>query len=401
MRVAIYSRYSSDQQRQASIADQVRDCRAYATREGWVVVQEYSDAAVSGASTHRPGLQALMRAAGEYDVVLSESLDRLSRDQEDTAALFKRLSFIGVKIVTLAEGEIGHLQVGMKGTMNALFLKDLADKTRRGLRGRVTAGKSGGGLSYGYRVVRALDEVGLTTGERAVDLPEAAIVTRIFQDFVSGLSPTAIAKQLNAERVPGPRGSTWGSSTIHGHAGRGTGILNNELYVGRLIWNRQRYVKNPDTGRRVSKPNASSAWVITTVPELRIIPDELWDAAKARQAQTRYLLRTEMKTNPVHARRPAYLFSGLTKCGVCGSSFTMSSKNRLSCAGMRDRAICDNRLTIRRDEVEARVLKAMQERLWNHELFEEFCQEFTREMNRLPRRSNRCRRSGCQGHGDA
>jgi len=69
----------------------------------------------------------------------------------------------------------------MKGTMNALFLKDLADKTRRGLRGRVTAGKSGGGLSYGYRVVRSLDEVGLTTGERAVDPAEAAIVTRIFQ----------------------------------------------------------------------------------------------------------------------------------------------------------------------------------------------------------------------------
>jgi site-specific DNA recombinase len=55
----------------------------------------------------------------------------------------------------------------------------------------------------------------------------------------------------------------------------------------------------------------------------------------------------------------------------------------VSCAGMRDRAICDNRLTIRRDEVEARVLKAMEERLWNQDLFEEFCQEFTREMNRL------------------
>jgi len=74
MRVAVYARYSSDQQRQASIADQIRDCRAYATtREGWVIVQEYSARAVSGASTHRPGLQAMMRGADEYDVVLSES----------------------------------------------------------------------------------------------------------------------------------------------------------------------------------------------------------------------------------------------------------------------------------------------------------------------------------------
>ena len=60
-----------------------------------------------------------------------------------------------MNIVTLAEGDITHLHVGLKGTMNALFLKDLADKTRRGLRGRVELGKSGGGLCYGYKVTRA------------------------------------------------------------------------------------------------------------------------------------------------------------------------------------------------------------------------------------------------------
>jgi site-specific DNA recombinase len=65
---------------------------------------------------------------GRFDVVLAEALDRFSRDQEDTAGLFKRLTFAGVNIVTLAEGDITHLHVGLKGTMNALFLKDLADK---------------------------------------------------------------------------------------------------------------------------------------------------------------------------------------------------------------------------------------------------------------------------------
>ena len=64
-----------------------------------------------------------------FDVVLVESLDRFSRDQEDTAGLFKRLTFAGVNIVTLAEGDITHLHIGFKGTMNALFLKDLAEKT--------------------------------------------------------------------------------------------------------------------------------------------------------------------------------------------------------------------------------------------------------------------------------
>ena len=66
------------------------------------------------------------------------------------------MRFGGVTIITLAEGEISELHVGLKGTMNALFLKDLADKTRRGLRGRVEAGRSGGGNSYGYDVVRNL-----------------------------------------------------------------------------------------------------------------------------------------------------------------------------------------------------------------------------------------------------
>ena len=159
MKVALYARYSSDNQRDASIADQLRVCREFAARQGWMVVQEFTDHAISGVTLLRSGFQALMRDAlnARFDIVLAEALDRFSRDQEDTAGLFKRLTFAGVNIVTLAEGDITHLHVGLKGTMNALFLKDLADKTRRGLRGRVELGKSGGGLCYGYRVVKTLN----------------------------------------------------------------------------------------------------------------------------------------------------------------------------------------------------------------------------------------------------
>ncbi len=156
MKVAIYARYSSDNQCAASIADQLRVCREFATRQGWTIINEFTDHALSGATLLRAGFQALMRNAlnQRFDVVLAEALDRFSRDQEDTAGLFKRLTFAGVNIVTLAEGDITHLHVGLKGTMNALFLKDLADKTRRGLRGRVELGNSGGGLCYGYKVTR-------------------------------------------------------------------------------------------------------------------------------------------------------------------------------------------------------------------------------------------------------
>jgi site-specific DNA recombinase len=171
MNVAIYARYSSDNQRDASIADQLRICREFAARQGWTVVQEFTDRAISGATLLRSGFQALMRDAlnRRFEVVLAESLDRFSRDQEDTAGLFKRLTFAGVNIVTLAEGDITHLHIGFKGTMNALFLKDLAEKTHRGLRGRVENGKAGGGLCYAYRVVRTLNGATLTTGEREIE----------------------------------------------------------------------------------------------------------------------------------------------------------------------------------------------------------------------------------------
>src|SRR5262249_20903622 len=142
------------------------------------------------------------------------------------------------------------------------------------------------------------------------------------------------------------------------NAKRGTGILNNELYVGRMVWNRLRYVKNPDTGKRVSRLNPPSEWITKTVPELRIISDELWDAAKKRQKATS---RAVVEGGNIgRARRPQYVFSGLTKCGTCGSGFIMASANRLSCFGARYKGICNNNLTIRRDEVEARVLKALQ-----------------------------------------
>lgn len=197
------------------------------------MVADYTDAAMSGASLMRTGIQSLMRdaTAKKFDLVLAEALDRFSRGQEGIAHLFNRLKFAGVKMFTVSEGEITPLYIGLKGTMNAVHLDDLADKTRRGLRGRVEAGRSGGGVSFGYRVVRVPE--GQPRGGRDIHPGEAAIVRRIFRAFGSGLSPKAIGKALNAEGVPGPSGAAWSPSTIHGHAGRGTGILNNELYIGR------------------------------------------------------------------------------------------------------------------------------------------------------------------------
>src|SRR5262249_35517147 len=255
MKAVIYARYSTDLQREASIEDQVRVCRQRIEREGWQLLATYSDAATSGASRLRPGFQKLLEdaRAGAFNVVVAEALDRLSRDLEHIAALYKQLRFHGVRILTLAEGEISELHVGLKGTMNALFLKDLAAKTHRGLEGRVREGRSGGGICYGYDIAQEHDARGeLIPGGRQIHDAEAAIVLRIFTEFANGKSPRRIALDLNKEGIDGPQGAGWGASTINGNAARGTGILNNELYIGRLVWNRLQYVKDPRTGKRVS-----------------------------------------------------------------------------------------------------------------------------------------------------
>ena len=127
LRCALHARYSSDQQRPASIEDQFRVCRERAEREGWKMVGTYRDSAISGDSVIlRPGVQALLEDArrGAFEIVVAEALDRVSRDKADVALLYKHLRFAGVMIVTLSEGEISELHVGLKGTMNALFLKD-------------------------------------------------------------------------------------------------------------------------------------------------------------------------------------------------------------------------------------------------------------------------------------
>jgi len=401
-RVAIYARYSSDHQRAASIEDQFRICRERAGREGWEVVETYKDAGISGASMIlRPGIQTLLQdaQAGRFDVVLAEALDRISRDQADVATLFKHLKFAGVPIITLTEGEITALHVGLKGTMNALALNDIAEKTRRGMSGRVEAGKSGGGLCYGYKVIKQFDSRGEPIrGDRKIDLREAEIVRRIFRMFAAGVAPRSIARTLNAEGIPGPGGKPWGDTTIRGHVKRGTGIVNNELYIGRLIWNRLRYVKDPSTGKRVSRMNPPSNWIIKDVPELRIVGDELWQAARARQGEIAETftkvtegVREHHRQNRLNgARTPRTLLSGLIFCGCCGGPYALRGPQRYACSNHVSKATCDNSRSIRQDASESRVLAGLKDRMMAPEIVEEAMRAYAQETNRLnrERRSN-------------
>ncbi|GLS22062.1 resolvase [Labrys miyagiensis] len=393
-RVALYARYSSDSQRDASIEDQFRLCREYATHEGWSVVGSYQDAAISGASTVlRSGFQQLVRDAqrGLFEIVLAEALDRISRDQADVATLFKHLKFTGVSIVTLAEGEISELHVGLKGTMNALFLKDLALKTHRGLRGRVEKGKAGGGLCYGYRVMKKLDGEGEPVrGDREIVPEEATVIRRIFREFATGKSPKAIAVDLNTDGIAGPLGRHWGDTSVRGHVIRGNGIINNELYTGVLVWNRQRFVKDPANGKRVSRANPPSKWIRTEVPHLRIVEDDLWQAVKDRQkAVASRFEAAAIGTRKARARklhtmkRPVSLLSGLLTCGCCGGRYGLSQRDRYACLNHQRRGTCDNGRTITRDKIEQRVLSGLKERLVSADAVAEAVRAFAQETNRL------------------
>lgn len=388
LRAVIYARYSSDLQREASIEDQNEICRRYIRSMGWTLVKTYSDAALSGASQHRPAYQSLIADAKQhkFDIVVSEAVDRLGRRLADTADLLDKLSFLGIRLFTPSLGEITTMHIAIMGMMAQLTLKDLAAKTKRGQLGRVRQGKVAGGLAYGYRVISTGGSEG---GHRAIDPLEAQIVRRIFDEYIAGETPENIAKDLNAEGIAGPHCRPWSNTTIRGQARRGNGILNNQVYVGILNWNRCSYVKDPSTGKRVARPNPVDQWESVAVPELRIIEDDVWEEVKQRQNSIRQSLRGQgglkgglMSRDLNATHRPRYLLSGLLKCAECGGNFIVTGKDRFSCSTRRRQGTCSCKVSISRRSIDDRVLAGLKERLVTPELVATFVKEFQSEFKR-------------------
>jgi DNA invertase Pin-like site-specific DNA recombinase len=378
-------RYSDDLQNPRSIADQERECRAFAAARGLVVAAVFSDAAISGADTGRPGYQAMLAAAraGGFAVLVAEALNRIGRNLAEQAAMYQRMTFYGARIVTIAEGEIGLVHVGLKGTMNELQLVDMKLQVRRGQRGNVETGRAAGGLGYGYRVVRRLDARGeLERGLREIDPAQAAVVLRIFRAYDAGQSAKRIAIALNRDGILSPRaaregklspareghsgkntasredtgrGPLWQPSTISGHAARGFGILVNEIYAGVRIYNRTRQERDPDSGRYVERVNPADQWVRVAAPELAIVPPDLWARVQAR--------RLALGRAPLATRRgPKHLLSALVRCGACGGAMTVYTTDRLACAARRVGG-CANPRTLTLSRLTRRVLDGLTTRL--------------------------------------
>lgn len=392
MRTLIYARYSSQLQNSRSIDQQIGVCRDRASREGWPVIDVFTDYAIGGAAgtdeSQRPGLAAMLARVeqGDIDQVLIDTTSRLARNQGDAHHIRERLNFHGARLFTLGDGEIDSFKGAIKGLLDEQQRVELRHNIKRGQAGTVRQGRSPAGLAYGYRLANRIDEGGRAVrGLRLVDEEQAAIVRRIFTEYAAGRSPVAIARQLNAEGIPGPRGSSWRASTIRPDRTRGNGMLSNRLYIGQLVHNRTSKVIEPVTRTTRIRPNPESQWIIEAVPQLRIIDDALWEAAQAE------LERNRVEAKPVKTRRPRHILSGLGQCGICGGAWNISTGRFWSCGARRDGGSCSNNRTISTESYERQTLAALQEQLLDPTVVSTYVREYHEELARQTRRARQRR----------
>ena len=213
----------------------MRRCREYVKQQGGNPdsAQVFPDFAQSGASLERPGFEAMMAAvdAGRIKVIVTEDMSRISRDFADSAQIFKRLQFLRVPLIGVADGidtssKHAKLSFTVKSLVADIYLDDLRDKTLRGLEGRALAGFATGNVAYGYHTV-PVEEGGRAIGNKIEIHPrESIIIRRIFDEARSGRSFAAIAAGLNRDRIPSPRvgslAERWGDPrrSEPGRAGR-------------------------------------------------------------------------------------------------------------------------------------------------------------------------------------
>ncbi|WP_114286105.1 recombinase family protein [Candidatus Halocynthiibacter alkanivorans] len=361
-RVAVYARYSSDLQKATSIEDQIAMAERFCTSQGWTIVRVFEDREKSGKDMRRPGFQAMKAAANtqDFDVVVVEAIDRLTRKVKDALSTFDLFTFQNIELHSVQEGAQDFMKVLFAGFGAQMFSQKIADHTRRGMQGAVTRQRLHT-RAFGYR--RRTVETGLN---REIVPEQAEILRRIFSEFSSGRSAQAIAEGLNEDRIPAPNGGSWDGSTLRGNPTRQEGILRNRLYIGIASICRNTHTYHPETGQRKIKPTPQD-YVEQIIPELRIINQELWEAVQAELAR-------RAATTPRAARavrRKTYLLSGLLFCGCCGAPYVFANRTSYRCREAK-RSACSNVVPISRKRIEARVFDALRSTFRSESLLERF-----------------------------
>jgi site-specific DNA recombinase len=243
----------------------------------------------------------------------------------------------------------------------------------------VREGKFPGATPYGYR--RVLGK----PGEREIDSEHAAVVRRIFQEYINGRSPRAIAAGLNADGIPSPNGGRWNFEGLIGGSPRGSGkagLIGNPIYRGELVWNTTRRVLNPETGRKIKRAVPPENFIRAPVPHLAIVALEVWEAAQAVREARSLACNRERGAGRVLPRKE-HLLGGLLRCGVCGGHMRLATgKNRritkqrptaqwaprVACAAARSYGTCEHRKSYDLAKLEAGVLNGIRGRLTDPEL---------------------------------
>jgi len=378
MRAAIYARVSTDKQSADSPADQTAHCRRYAEAREWDIVDHLvvGESGISGASRHnRPGILKLVGLIDEWDVLLCYEFSRITRDMEDLGWLRNRLRTERKTAIEAATGrDIHDIGARVIGVLNEEYLSKLMDDISRGLRGRVERGLSVGGLPYGYRSVAILSGQvnshgnSMTAGYRWEPDPDGApVVLRIFELYAAGEGAKAIARRLNQDHVKPPRPRSgkrragWTFTALHP-------LLQNPIYRGEYIWNKSEWIKDHETGKRRRHERPEREWVRQSDEQWRIVSDELWEAAQWVRSQRRHESHApgSNRFGSGGSRRgsPRTLLGGFLACGVCDGSIYQLYSNRLGCGrGANGPEACDSDLRIAREELENRVLGAVQDQI--------------------------------------
>ena len=349
-RVALYARYSTNRQNPKSIDDQLRECRRLIADLGGTVVAEYTDAKLTGATAKfRPGLQSMLTDCSRHNfsAICTEAMDRLSRGQHDITYIYEQLEYLRIPILTIQERVLNEFLIGFKGTMNAVFLKDLSAKTRRGLIGVIESGRQIGPPAYGYLLANRIEGADVIRGLREIDPDTAPIVQRIYRLYNEGHSARAITRLLNDEDIPPPRSAIrWHHSRLTG-IHQSTGILSNPLYKGQVIFGLTESAINPNTARRTTRATTRERWTVVPAPHLRIIDDETWDAA-----QERLHARSRPRVHPIGVpalARGAMPLTPLLRCSRCKGPVRTIARHRWACKTSRSSNKCSAPTFVLRD----------------------------------------------------
>ncbi len=371
MRCAIYARYSTENQNERSIPQQIGACERFADSRGWTVLPEhiYSDKAKSAATiAGRSGLDKLLSSAklGLFKYVLIDDTSRLSRQFGASQSIIDLLKFYGVSLYFVAQGidsanKSSRLVINTHSLIDDQYRADLAEKTSRGMKSQHLNGYATGGRIYGFISIPVGSGKEVKGCKYEVEPRQAAVVCEIFDLYISGLSPREITATLNQRGIEPPhnaraikagRKAVWVPNTVRN-------ILQNRKYIGEWNFGCSESVKNPDTGRkkRVFKPKPE--WMLELREDLKTVERDIFERAQR--------LIADRKRQPMQGKpkpKSNFLISGLMKCHMCGASYvivTGSDRENPSFGCCRNwqagQAGCSNNFRVKRLEVERIILQ--------------------------------------------